>query len=429
MASGSERHAELPRVVGTGGALLLGLGSVLGTGVFVSLGLATGIAGSSVVFAIVVAALIALFNGLSSAALAARYPVSGGTYEYAHRVLDARLGFVAGSTFLVAKSASAATAAHGLAGYLVTLIGVGATGQRFIAFGFIALTTLIAASGLERSNRANAVMVGITLLALLAFIFGGVPALVSADNRMGSLAPPNLRSFLHATALIFVAYTGYGRVATLGEEVRDPRRTIPRAVLLTVAIAMILYALVASVAIANVGVDEFVAATHTRAAPLSMVASHFTIGGLGFVVALGALTAMFGVLLNLILGLSRVVLAMARRGDLPKALSEVTAGSPRRAVLAIGAVVATIALFFGIETSWSLSAFTVLVYYAITNLSALRLPTDGAPRPIVTATLGLVGCAALAPFVELRVLGIGVAVVGGALLVRSTFVKHRITRR
>ena len=126
-ASGEESTpppAALARVVGLWGAVWMGLGSILGTGVFVSLGIATGVVGSGVVLAVALAALVATANGLSSAQLAAAHPVSGGTYEYGHRLVNPVAGFTAGWMFLAAKSASAATAALGCAGYLLHTLGL-----------------------------------------------------------------------------------------------------------------------------------------------------------------------------------------------------------------------------------------------------------------------------------------------------------------
>ena len=122
-AAGRRRETGLARVVGTPGAILLGLGSIVGTGAFVSIGIAAGVAGPSVVVATALAALLAACNGLSSAQLAADHPVSGGSYEYGYKHVSPRVGFMAGWMFLSAKSASAATAALGLAGYALDVVG------------------------------------------------------------------------------------------------------------------------------------------------------------------------------------------------------------------------------------------------------------------------------------------------------------------
>ncbi|MCL7973292.1 MAG: APC family permease, partial [marine benthic group bacterium] len=363
---GEGTTGELARVVGLPGAILLGLGSIVGTGAFVSIGIAAGVAGPTVLVAIAVGALLATCNGLSSAQLAAAHPVSGGTYEYGYRFLSPSLGFSAGWMFLCAKSASAATAALGFAGYALDLFGITDTGWRVgLAVGAVGALTLLVVGGMARSNAANAAIVGFTLLVLTAFVLLGLP--VTLDRAPETLAGTftglgDFRSVLEASALMFVAYTGYGRIATLGEEVRAPRRTIPKAIIFTLLVSALLYIGVGTVAVGTVGAEELARLTAVTAAPLEEAARSFAGPALPVLLALGAITAMLGVLLNLLLGLSRVLLAMARRGDAPGTLSlvEDRTRSPRRAVFAVGAGIAAIALIGDVRITWSFSAFTVL---------------------------------------------------------------------
>ncbi|HUQ02463.1 MAG TPA: APC family permease [Kofleriaceae bacterium] len=389
----------LARVLDLRSAVLLGLGSIVGTGVFVSLGLAAGVAGSAVLLAVVLAALLATANGLSSAQLAAAHPTSGGTYEYAYRYLNRPLALVAGVTFLVAKSASAATAALGVAGYMLSALDVEPTRLPRTAVAVAAITALtaIVAGGMRRSSRANAIIVGVTLAGLAALVVAALPAMLAHPDRLAPRFDDDT-DLLHATALVFVAFTGYGRVATLGEEVRDPTRTIPRAVLLSLAVAAALYVAVTAAALATLGASGLTAATRATSAPLEAAARASALPSLHWAIGAAAITAMLGVILNLLLGLSRVVLAMARRRDLPSALAGVDerATSPRAAVFAVGAVVAALALLGDVKLTWTLSAVTVLVYYAVTNLAALRLPARDRRFPRAIAVAGLVTCAGLA---------------------------------
>jgi APA family basic amino acid/polyamine antiporter len=401
----------------------MGLGSILGTGIFVSIGIAAGVAGPSVILAVAMAAVVAAFNGLSSAQLAACHPVSGGTYEYGYRYLSPWLGFTAGWMFLSAKSASAATAALGFAGYVLNAFGQpAATARILLALTAIALLTVVVASGMRQSNRTNAVIVSVTLAALLAFVLTGAPrALEGAPEHLSGFFGADgggVRGLLHATALMFVAYTGYGRIATLGEEIREPRRSIPRAIVVALGATMVLYAAVAFVAVAAVGAPRVSEATRAAAAPLEEVARGFGVPGVAWLVAAGAVTAMLGVLLNLLLGLSRVLLALSRRGDMPRSLARLDGAhaSPRRAVVLAGAVVAALALTGRVETTWSFSAFTVLVYYAITNLAALRLSAEERLYPRWVAVCGLVSCLCLAFWVEPAIWYAGLAMIGVGLL-------------
>jgi basic amino acid/polyamine antiporter, APA family len=416
----------LTREVALRGAVLLGLGSMVGTGVFVSVGIAAAVAGPSLLAATVLAAALAATNGLSSAQLAAAHPVSGGTYEYGYRWLTPALGFSAGWLFLLAKSASAATAALGLAGYILRLAGGEADRAWQIGLavaGTLAITALVA-GGIRRTNRTNTAVVSITLGALALLIAASIPAVIpaglanftpffpdaSVDGAVGAL--------LHGTALMFVAYTGYGRIATLGEEVRNPARTIPRAIIATMGVVSVLYVGVAFAGIGVLGPAEFGRVAEQTSAPLEAVAEAVAWPVLPTVVGLAAITAMLGVLLNLLLGLSRVLLAMARRGDAPGVFQRVdeSRGSPVASVWACGLLVAALALLGDVRTTWSFSAFTVLIYYAITNLAALRLPSDVRLYPRWIPAVGLAGCLSLAFWVDVSVWLSGLALLGAGLL-------------
>jgi APA family basic amino acid/polyamine antiporter len=408
----------------------MGLGSILGTGIFVSLGVAAGVAGPSVILALALAAVVATFNGLSSAQLAASHPVSGGTYEYGYRYLSPTLGFTAGWMFLSAKSASAATAALGFAGYVLNALGrSGTTARIILAFTAVCLLTGVVASGMRQSNRTNAVIVSLTLVALSAFVLIGIPSALAgmSEHLIGFFGAHGngAGGLLHATALMFVAYTGYGRVATLGEEIREPRRSIPKAIVVTLLVTMGLYAAVAFVAVAAVGAPQVAEATRTAAAPLEVVARSFGVPGVTWLVAVGAVSAMLGVLLNLLLGLSRVLLAMSRRGDMPRGLARLAGehASPRRAVIVVGVIIATLALTGSVKTTWSFSAFTVLVYYALTNLAALRLPPESRLYSPWVPASGLVSCLGLAFWVEPRIWLAGLVLIGIGLF------WHSIARR
>ncbi len=411
---------RLERALGVPQAVLLGLGSILGTGIFVSVGLGAEAAGTGVLAAIAIAAVVATCNGLSSAQLAAAFPVSGGTYEYGHRVLTPTLGFVAGWTFLCAKTASAATAALGFAGYVLAPFGVDAGAVRIaIAVMAAVVITAVVAGGIQRSARVNAVVVAITIVALLAFVVAGASTSAATD---ATHAGPTLPSLLRASALMFVAFTGYGRIATLGEEVRAPERAIPRAIVVTLAISAALYLAVAAAAIHGGGAAALAAATHGVAAPLATLARTWS-PGVAWVVGIGAITAMLGVLLNLVLGLSRVVLAMARRGDFPQRLASVDErGSPRAAVIVVGLSIAALTLVGSVERTWSFSAFTVLVYYALTNVAALRLPPAQRRSPRAIAVLGLAACLALAFWVE------PVAWIAGLAMIAVGLLWHAVAR-
>ena len=416
-------HALLQRRLGLFGATMMGLGAMVGTGVFVGIGVAAGIAGPTVILATAVAAAVAVCNGLSSAQLAASHPVSGGTYEYGCKYLHPSLGFTAGWMFLLAKSASAATAALGFGGYLLHVLGWSHPGAvRLLGVAVSIVLTLLVLGGLKRSNLANIFIVSVTLLALAVFAVLAVP--VAWDRMETNLLPilPEGREaaapFLQACALMFVAYTGYGRIATMGEEVRDPQRIIPRAIIAVMAVSALLYITVGLGAVGAIGASALGTATSEQAAPLETVLQALGHPAAATVVAVGAMTAMLGVVLNLLLGLSRVALAMGRRNDLPPAFARIDrrGSTPVVAVVAVGVLVTALAAIGDVKLTWSFSAFTVLVYYAITNLAALRLRGSDCLYPRFVAVLGILSCLFLAFWVEPAVWMAGLGTILGGLL-------------
>ncbi|MBF2028779.1 MAG: amino acid permease [Oscillatoriales cyanobacterium C42_A2020_001] len=415
---GTTTSPQLKRELGVFGATLMGLGSIVGTGIFVSIGIAAGVAGPAVVLAIAIGALVAICNGLSSAQLAANHPVSGGSYEYGYEYLTPALGFTAGWMFLIAKSASAATAALGFSGYLLNLLKVDSGWTVPVALLAVVVLTAIVLGGIRRSNLANTVIVSLTLLALAVFILACLPpALTAGTTNFTPFFTGSAADVLQASALMFVAYTGYGRIATMGEEARSPRQTIPKAMIVCLIVTMLLYITVATVSIGAVGADVLGQATlQTRSAPLEVVMQQVAGAGGAVVVAIGAITAMLGVLLNLILGLSRVLLAMGRRRDMPAVFARLNQAqtTPYWAVIAVGGLIAVLTFIGNVKTTWSFSAFSVLIYYAITNVAALRLRSPEMLFPRWVAWLGLISCLFLAFWVEpsIWITGIGLIVAG-----------------
>lgn len=415
----------LRQEVGIFGATMMGLGAIVGTGIFVSVGYAAGVAGDWIVVAIGVAAIVATLNGLNSAQLAAAHPVSGGTYEYGYRWLHPSLGFTAGWMFLCAKSASAATAALGFAGYGLRLINVEADYLK-VPIGLVALVVVVVfiLFGVRWSSFFNVSVVSITLTSLAVFVAVGFYTLWFPSGSVADLAPDAeaqegspLGGILEACALMFVAYTGYGRIATLGEEIRNPSKNIPIAIMVTLGVSMVLYLSVAWVSIAVVGASDFGNAAVTKAAPLEMVAERFAIPQVSYIVSVGAVTSMLGVLINLVLGLSRVVLAMGRRRDLPEIFGRVDAAgrAPTNAVLLVALMIAILVLTGNVKTTWSFSAFTVLIYYSVTNLAAIRMSDSERRYPRVIAWLGLFSCVFLAFWVEPAIWLIGLGLIGAGL--------------
>lgn len=411
------------RTVGLPGAILIGLGSILGTGVFASLAIGAGIGGSQLLPALILAGLLATFNGLSSARLAAAFPVSGGTYEYGYRVLGksgSTLGFAAGWLFLCAKSASCAAAALAFAGYVLQAAGYDdPVLNKAVAVLVIFSITALVSSGLRRGNTANAVIVTFTLAALTCFIAICFSQASSERIVEINILVYDIPSFLQTTALMFVAFTGYGRIATLGEEVREPARTIPLAVIVTLTLALLIYLLVASSSIAAVGVKAFASSAGYGGAALAAVAQAIDKAELANFVTGASFAALCGVQLNLTFGISRVMLAMGRRQDLPRQLARLTSrGEPAVAVWTTGILTIIVALIADLRASWAFSAFTILIYYAVTNLAALQLKNKQALAWRIISWMGLFTCLALSAFVDRQALVAGTCLLAAGFMFR-----------
>ncbi|MDQ3308627.1 MAG: amino acid permease [Gemmatimonadota bacterium] len=407
-----EPSTGLRRDLGLVDAVGVGFGAIIGAGIFVVTGVAAGIAGPAFLVGLFIAAIAATCNALSSAQLAAEYPQAGGTYEYGYRVLNPWAGFAAGWMFLASKIAAAGTVALGLAGYLDTLVpGVH---PRVLAVGAILAFTGLNYLGIRRTSGANLLIVAVSISALLLFVVAGIGAFRMENLR--PFSPAGWRGTLEAAAILFFAYTGYARIATLAEEVRDPKRTIPRAIMITIGGAVLLYAAVAIVAVGAVGAD----AMAETAAPLHASASAFGYPWIATAVSLGGMTAMLGVILSQLLGLSRMGFAMARRGDLPRFLEHISpqSGVPGRAVLVIGVVAAMVAATGTLRGVASAASFAILVYYGIANVAALRMPRHAKLYPNGVPLIGLVACTALAISLSFTVILSGIAVLATGFALR-----------
>ncbi|MFE6845592.1 APC family permease [Streptomyces sp. NPDC057686] len=403
---------ELKRTLGVFDAVVVGLGAMVGAGIFAALAPAAGAAGpagGALLAALAVAALVAYCNAHSSARLAARYPASGGTYVYGRERLGPFWGHLAGWGFVIGKTASCAAMALTVGAY------VWPGQQRAVAVAAVVALTAASYGGLQKSARIARVIVAVVLAVLAGVVVVCLTSGAADAGRLGGLAGGGAGGLLQAAGLLFFAFAGYARITTLGEEVRDPERTIPRAVPLALGIALLVYAAVAVAALSVLGADALAASS----APLADAVRAAGRPGLTPVVRAGAALAALGSLLALVLGVSRTTLAMARDGHLPRALAAVHPRHqvPHHAELAVGAVVAVLAATTDLRGAIGFSSFGVLAYYAIANASAWTLDSDLKGRAV--AAVGLSGCVVLACALPLAsaVAGAVVLAVGAAAFV------------
>ncbi|WP_327111126.1 APC family permease [Streptomyces sp. NBC_01341] len=384
----SAEAGELRRRLGVFDAVVIGLGSMLGAGIFAALAPAASAAGSGLFLGLALAAVVAYCNATSSARLAVRYPRSGGTYVYGRERLGDFWGYLAGWGFVVGKTASCAAMALTVGSYVWP-------GQAHaIAVAAVVALTAVNYVGVQKSAWLTRGIVALVLAVLATVVTVCLTGGAAETARLRIGADATFGGVLQAAGLLFFAFAGYARIATLGEEVRDPKRTIPRAIPLALGITLVMYAAVGLAVLSVLGPDRLAHA----AAPLAEAVRTAGVPGLAPVVRVGAAVAALGSLLALILGVSRTTLAMARDRHLPHVLAAVHPRSkvPHRAELAVGAVVAVLAATTDVRGAIGFSSFGVLAYYAIANASALTLTRDeGRPARIVPVT-GTAGCLVLA---------------------------------
>ncbi|MCT1710497.1 transporter [Dietzia sp. HMSC21D01] len=414
--------STLDRRLGPSDAVVVGLGAMIGAGVFVAFAPAAARAGSWVWASLAVAAVVAVCNALSSARLAAQFPAAGGTYVYGRELLGPLPGFLAGWGFVVGKTASCAAMALTVGLYLWP------EQSSVVAAVAVLALTVLSVLGVQRTATASKVLVGVVLAALAVFVVAAfvssagssavpgaaAPAAVPAVD--GEALPGRILGVLGGAGFCFFAFAGYARIATLGEEVRDPSRTIPRAVVIAISVVIAVYAIVLAATVHVLGVQGVAAS----AAPVLDAAERVPAGEvLAPVVRIAAGIAALGALLGGVLGVSRTTLAMARDRHLPAPLAAVhpTTRTPYVAEICLGVVVAVIVLAADVRQAIGFSSFAVLIYYLVANTAALRLDRRRRGLPAWVPVLGAVGCVIVAGSLPWQsvVGGLVVFVVGGVV--------------
>lgn len=378
-----EDQPELARRLNTTDAVVIGLGSMIGAGVFAAFGPAARAAGAGLLIGLALAAVIAYCNATSSAQLAAEYPTSGGTYIYGRERLGPWWGFIAGWGFVIGKTASCAAMALTVAAYAVP--GAPVWLQRIVGIAAVVLLTTLNYRGVTKTAMLARILLVCTLIALAAVVIGIAMSKPDLAQLSGSWFTGSIYGVLQSAGLLFFAFAGYARIATMGEEVRDPAHTIPRAISIALAIAVVIYLVVGVAALLAAGPDRLANAV----APLAEAVRAAGAPELVPVISVGAALASLGALLALIAGLGRTTLAMARHRDLPAWLAAVHSEHrvPHHAEIAIGVVVCILVSAVDLRGVIGFSSFGVLIYYAIANAAAYTLRR----RRLVNGA-GLAGC-------------------------------------
>jgi APA family basic amino acid/polyamine antiporter len=403
--------AELARRLGTVDAVVIGLGSMMGAGVFATFGPAARAAGAGLLIGLAIAAVIAYCNATASAQLAAVYPTSGGTYVYGRERLGPWWGFTAGWGFVVGKTASCAAMALTIGTY--ALPGPW-WAQRLIAVVAVIGLTALNYRGVTKTAALARILLVCTLVALATVVIAIAVAGVQPSNLSGTGAwsSTTVYGVLQSAGLLFFAFAGYARIATMGEEVRDPARTIPRAIIVAFGITVVVYLVVGVAVLLAAGPERL---AHS-AAPLAEALRAVGAAPLLPVVAVGATLASLGALLALIAGIGRTTLAMARHRDLPGWLAAVHPRYqvPHHAEIALAVVVCVLAATVDLRGVIGFSSFGVLIYYAIANASAYTQPAAQRRWPRMLNVCGVFGCLLLVATLPWQsvVVGLGVFAMG-----------------
>jgi APA family basic amino acid/polyamine antiporter len=384
----TDRPERLARRLTTSDAVVIGMGAMIGAGVFAAIRPAAEAAGAGLLIGLAVAAVVAYCNAASSAQLAAVYPESGGTYVYGRKRLGPFWGYLAGWGFVVGKTASLAAMGLTFGLYAAPQLG------RPVAVAAVVSMTTVNYFGIRKTALVTRVIVTVVVASLAAVVVASLFGGTASAGHVAELGRGGVWGVLRSAGLLFFAFAGYARIATLGEEVMEPARSIPRAILLALTIVLLVYATVAFSALAAVGPDVIAGAP----APLAAAAGAGSLAWLVPAVRIGAGVASLGVLLSLLAGVSRTVYAMARNRELPGFLDAVHSRhrTPHRAELAVALMVIAVVLVADLRGAIGFSSFAVLFYYGVANVSAWTQPPADRRWPRLVQAVGVLGCTLLA---------------------------------
>ena len=391
----------LARRLTLGDAVAIGLGSMIGAGVFAVWAPAIGAAGSGILIALAIAAVVAYGNATASAQLAAAHPVAGGTYAYARAEIGPWWGFVAGWSFVIGKIASCAAMAMTFAAYAAP-----AGWQVPVAAAAVAALAVVNCFGVTRTALLTRILVVCSLLGIAVAVGFGLGAAPTAAP--GPLPDATAYGVLQGAGLLFFAFAGYARIATMGEEVVDPSKTIPRAIVLALGGAVVVYTLVGVAVVLVLGGDAI-----RSTAPLVDLLDAAGASAWAPVIRVAAAAASLGALLALLTGIGRTTLAMARESDVPRFLAKIDERHhvPQRAEIMIAVIVIAIVMFADLRGAIGFSSFGVLLYYFIANAAAFRQTGPARRYPRALQVIGALGCLVLVVTLPVLASTIGAGVV------------------
>jgi len=407
----------LKRDIGFFSATAIGVGAIIGAGIFVVTGVAASLAGPAIIISMIITGVIAAFTALSFSELSANLPQEGGAYIFARELISPYVGFIAGWMWIFSNIFTGAAVSLGFAHYFVTVFQQ--IPVKAVAVTISAVFILLNYFGVRHSTTLNNIFVLVKIAILLFFVAIGVGYLNS--SHFTPFAPNGFSGVLEGSSLIFFAYSGFARIAIMAEEVRDPRHTIPRSMIFSLGMSTIIYLIVSFVAIGLVGYVDLSRTGSPLAEAIQVTGSRYAV----FLISVGAMVATASVLLTTILGVSRVAFAMARENDLPGFLSKIHPkyGTPHHAILISGALMIVATTFADLTQVVVISNFASLLYYSTANMAALRLKGKTRRYPTFVPVVGLLSCLGLLVFLKIDAWIVGVISLGLGTVYYRTY-KH-----
>jgi APA family basic amino acid/polyamine antiporter len=394
MSDTMDSALKLKREIGLFGATALGIGAIIGSGIFIVTGIVAGVAGPAMIFSVIIAGIIAVFSAMSVAELGAFLPEEGGTYAYAQKLISPFAGFIAGWIWVFSNIFVGAAVSLGFAHYFVTIFP--AIPVKIIALVICFIFLFINYIGLKKSVLFNNVLVTLKVLILILFVAFGLGFF--RPGNFTPFVPEGSIGILSGAALIFFAYTGFARVTIMAEEIKDPKITIPRSIYLALGISTVIYLLVSIVAVGLAGAPALAQSGSPLADAIGITGSYRAV----LLVSAGAMIATASVLLTTIMGISRIVFSMARNQDLPSLFERIHPRfrTPHYAIGVTGVCMISALLLADLALVVSVSTFAMLIYYMIANIAAFRLPPEHRRYPTWVPIIGALSCIGLIAFLS-----------------------------
>ncbi len=361
------KNYQLKRVLGLRESIIINLGAIIGAGIFVIIGIAAGKAGPAIIISILLSAIIAIFTGLSFSEIASHISKEGGVYEYAKESFRPSAGFIGGTMWTFSNMIAISAVSLSLGSYINSLFKIHIN-LILLGIPVIILFSILNILGIKNSTKTLTILVMVNIVILIIFIITGI--FYFHASHFTNFYPHGFNGIMEGSALIFFAFTGFSRITTVGDEVKNPEKTIPKAIIISIIISALLYITIAIVAIGLIPYKNLAHSSAPLSAAIGVLHNYY----LDIIIAIGGITATAGVTLTGILGTSRVLYAMGRDDEIPKKFGHIDKyATPVYSVMLSATISIIFVYFVGFSTIIEASNVSVLIAYSIINISAVIL--------------------------------------------------------